>query len=148
FTIAGGKLTTYRKTADRVLKKVRKDMPHKLNDNSRTKEVILPGGDIDEDDDNYKKEMTYKFIQLGLQSKTIERLAGLYVSANVEIIKYGKKDDKWLEELAPGIPAIKGEVKLAVEKEMALTLTDFIDRRSSLLLFEMNTVKKQSMKLQ
>src|SRR5699024_12219403 len=56
FTIAGGKLTTYRKMADRVLKKVSKDMPHKLNDNSRTKEVILPGGDIDEDYDNYKKE--------------------------------------------------------------------------------------------
>src|SRR5690625_6436575 len=80
--------------------------------------------------------MTSKFKQLGLPSKTIERLAWLYGSANLELINYGKKDDKWLEELAPGIPAIKGEVKLAVEKEMALTLTDFIDRRSSLLLFE------------
>ncbi|HLR59887.1 MAG TPA: glycerol-3-phosphate dehydrogenase/oxidase [Pseudogracilibacillus sp.] len=136
FTIAGGKLTTYRKMADRVLKKVSKDMPYKLNDNSRTKEVILPGGDIDEDYDNYKKEMTSKFKQLGLTSKTIERLVWLYGSANLELINYGKKDVKWLEELAPGIPAIKGEVKLAVEKEMALTLTDFIDRRSSLLLFE------------
>src|SRR5699024_9549619 len=124
-TIAGGKLTTYRKMAERVLKKVSKDMPHKLNDNSRTKEVILPGVDIDEDYDNYKKEMTSKFKQLGLQSKTIERLAWLYGSANLELINYGKKDDKWLEERAPGIPAIKGEVKLAVEKEMALTLTDF-----------------------
>src|SRR5699024_7967117 len=85
FTIAGVRITTYREMADRLLKKVSKDLPHKLNDNSRTKEVILPGGDIDEDYDNYKKEMTYKFKQLGLPSKTIERLAWLYGSANLEL---------------------------------------------------------------
>jgi glycerol-3-phosphate dehydrogenase len=30
---------------------------------------------------------------------------------------------------------VRGEVKLAVEREMALTLADFMDRRSALLLF-------------
>src|SRR5690625_4835613 len=86
--------------------------------------------------------MTTKLKQLALPSKTIERLSWLYGSANLELINYGKKDDKWLEELAPGIPAIKGAVKLAVEKEMALTLTDFIDRRSCLLLFEHEHAQK------
>src|SRR5699024_11772497 len=47
-----------------------------------------------------------------------------------------KRVDKLIEQLSAGIPEIKGDIKLAVEKEIALTLTDFIDRRSSLLLFE------------
>src|SRR5699024_11798384 len=34
FTIAGGKLTTYRKMADRVLKKVSKDMPHRSEEHT------------------------------------------------------------------------------------------------------------------
>src|SRR5699024_5753914 len=103
FTISGGKITTYRKMADRVLKKLSKDMHNKLNDNSRTKKDMLTCGDIDEDYDKYKKEITYKIKQLRLQSKTNERLAGLYGLANLELINYGKKYDIWLEELAPGI---------------------------------------------
>src|SRR5699024_11005998 len=76
-TMAGGKLTTYRKMADRVCKRASKEMRHNLNDNRRTKEVILAGRDIDEEYDNYKKEITAKFKPLGLPSKTIERLAWL-----------------------------------------------------------------------
>ena len=33
------------------------------------------------------------------------------------------------------MPAVRGEVKLAVETEMANTLIDFMDRRAALLLF-------------
>lgn len=135
-TIAGGKLTTYRKMSDRVLKEVSKHTKKHINDNRRTKEVILPGGDIGEDYDTYQREMTSNLEEVGLSGETIERLVWLYGSANLEIINYGKVNNKWLEELAVGVPAIKGEVKLAVEKEMALTITDFMDRRSSLLIFE------------
>jgi len=33
------------------------------------------------------------------------------------------------------VPALRGEAKLAVEEEMALTLPDLLDRRLALLLF-------------
>jgi glycerol-3-phosphate dehydrogenase len=36
------------------------------------------------------------------------------------------------------VPAVRGEVRLAVETEMACTLADFMDRRSALLLFSPN----------
>ena len=44
----------------------------------------------------------------------------------------------WLELLHPDIPALRGEVYHAVEQEMALTLTDFMDRRAALLIFSEN----------
>jgi len=37
--------------------------------------------------------------------------------------------------LADGVPSLRGEVRLAVEREMAATLVDFMDRRAALLLF-------------
>ena len=40
-----------------------------------------------------------------------------------------------MEPFGPGVPAFRGEVKLAVECEMASKLIDFMDRRSVLLLF-------------
>ncbi|MDA0313220.1 MAG: hypothetical protein O2992_14040 [Gemmatimonadetes bacterium] len=42
---------------------------------------------------------------------------------------------EWLDRLGPGVPAVRAEVKLAVEKEMAGSLIDFMDRRAALLLF-------------
>ncbi|MCZ6456703.1 MAG: FAD-dependent oxidoreductase, partial [Actinobacteria bacterium] len=47
-------------------------------------------------------------------------------------------DPSWLEPLHPEVPALRGEVFLAVEREMALTLVDFMDRRAALLLFSPN----------
>jgi len=38
-----------------------------------------------------------------------------------------------------GMAAIRGEVRLAVEREMAATLIDVMDRRTALLLFSPNS---------
>src|SRR5699024_9314331 len=45
------------------------------------------------------------------------------------------EDPGWFESLNKDVPAIKGEVRHAVEKEMALSLNDFMVRRAALLLF-------------
>src|SRR5699024_6700435 len=52
-----------------------------------------------------------------------------------ELIKYGLEDPDWFEGLNKDVPAIKGEVRHAVEKEMALSLKDFMVRRAALMLF-------------
>src|SRR5699024_11779398 len=64
-----------------------------------------------------------------------ERLAWFYGPAVHELIKYGLGDPVWFEGLNKDFPAIKGEVRHAVEKEMALSLNDFMVRRAALLLF-------------
>ncbi|MFD1451436.1 glycerol-3-phosphate dehydrogenase/oxidase [Oceanobacillus sojae] len=138
YTIAGGKLTTYRCMASRVLEAAAKDLNINGKENKKTKEVILPGGDIGEDIDTFKEETTSKLIENGIDRETAERLVWLYGSRVIQFIHYGEENAVWLEPLAEGIPAIKAEVRLAVEQEMAQTINDFMDRRSALLIFSHN----------
>jgi glycerol-3-phosphate dehydrogenase len=65
----------------------------------------------------------------------VERLTWLYGAQLDDLMALGDSDPAWLEPLAPGVPALRGEVRLAVEREMAATLSDFLDRRAALLLF-------------
>lgn len=134
-TIAGGKLTTYRSMGKRVMKKVAKNLNIIFGEDDRTAEEVLPGGDIGNDFSTFKKDMEGKLKTYDIDEDTRERLTWLYGSAIHDLIRYGEEDAVWLESLAKGVPAIKGEVKLAVEKEMALSLVDFMDRRAALLLF-------------
>ncbi|SDT39864.1 glycerol-3-phosphate dehydrogenase [Paenibacillaceae bacterium GAS479] len=134
-TVAGGKLTTYRPMADRIMTSVGKELGIELPDNHLTEEVILPGGDIKGDFEQFKGQMTKRLANLGFSDETAERLIWLYGTAIENLLQYANEDPAWLEPIALGIPAIKAEVRLALEKEMALSLTDFLDRRSALLIF-------------
>jgi soluble P-type ATPase len=100
----------------------------------RTAETKLPGapaGDVDA----FHRERARRFTQAGVPTAAIERLCWLYGRQLDELLDLGAADPTWLRPLGEGLPALRGEVKLAVEREMALTLSDFMDRRAALLLF-------------
>jgi glycerol-3-phosphate dehydrogenase len=71
----------------------------------------------------------------GVAEPTVARLCWLYGRQLDGLLALGAADSAWLEPLGDGVPALRGEVKLAVETEMASTLADFMDRRAALLLF-------------
>jgi glycerol-3-phosphate dehydrogenase len=73
--------------------------------------------------------------EAGVDDATVARLRWLYGRQLDALLALGSRDPDWLEPLGPGVPAVRGEVKLAVETEMASTLPDFMDRRGALLLF-------------
>ena len=52
-----------------------------------------------------------------------------------DLLELAETDARWLETLGPGMPAVRGEVKLAVKQEMASPLIDFMNRRVTLFLF-------------
>ncbi|TFJ94260.1 glycerol-3-phosphate dehydrogenase/oxidase [Lentibacillus salicampi] len=137
-TVAGGKLTTYRNMGKRVMQEVAKNLNLIFDDDNRTAEVVLPGSDIGGDFSAFKREMKRILAACHIRQETAERLTWLYGSAIHDLMRYGQEDPVWLESLSENVPAIKGEVRLAVEKEMAQTLIDFIDRRAALLLFGNN----------
>ncbi len=137
-SIAGGKLTTYRPMAARIMQDVAKELKIELNHYDKTADVVLPGGNLGQSFEVYQAEMTKRLVAKGVSEPTIERLTWLYGTAINDLLQYGSESSVWLEPLASDVPALKGEVKLAVEQEMALTVTDFMDRRSSLLLFSPN----------
>lgn len=118
-TVAGGKLTTYRPMSRRVMTCVQAAlrMPPDA-DAGRSATVPLPGAGAP--------------VSLDIDPQAQERIAWLYGARTRNLQAMGAE---WLAPLAPGVPVLRGEVRLAVEQEMALTLTDFLDRRSSLLLF-------------
>lgn len=139
-TVAGGKLTTYRPMARRILEAVAHASDVPLPGRDRTAEVPLagapPGGE--EGLEAYRRTWDHRLEDLGVEEETRRRLLELYGTEVEDLVEYGDEDARWLEPLAPGVPALRGEVRHAVEREMALVLPDILDRRLALLLFAPN----------
>ncbi len=133
-TVAGGKLTTYRRMAGRVVEALCDELGRPPIDEDRTAETRLPGAP-DGDVESYVRARGQRLEERGVPAACVRRLEWLYGLQLDELLAMGSDDGSWLQPLGEGVPAVRGEVKLAVEREMALTLVDFMDRRSALLLF-------------
>jgi glycerol-3-phosphate dehydrogenase len=138
-TVAGGKLTTYRQMARRVLELADPDLGPAPGLPDRTATVPLPGAVVGPEGlEAYHAERSRDLIDAGVEPAIVERLCWLYGNQLDHLLAYAAGDPSWLEPLDPDVPALRGEVRLAVEREMALTLVDFMDRRAALLLFSPN----------
>lgn len=135
-SVVGGKLTTYRRMGERVMEHVGRELGRDLGDASLAAATPLPGGDLgDRDSEALGTAMAEALAARGVSARAAVRIAWLYGSRAEELVRLGDDDPAWLEPLGPGCPAVRGEVRLAVEQEMALTLGDILDRRTALLLF-------------
>jgi len=133
-TIAGGKLTTYRRMAARVIEVLEADLGAPPKDEDRTADVPLPGAPAG-DMVAFETEHAHRLARAGVEERAVPRLLWLYGRQLDDLLELGERDPTWLAPLGPGVPAVRGEALLAVEQEMAGTLIDFMDRRSALLLF-------------
>ena len=120
--------------AERTLDEVQKVLGPPPRDEIRTTSVPLPGAP-EGDFEKFKSQTTERLRAGGVPAATVTRLQWLYGRQLHHLLELAETEAKWLEPLGPGVPAVRGEVKLAVEREMASTLIDFMDRRSALLLF-------------
>ncbi|MFZ5825049.1 MAG: FAD-dependent oxidoreductase [Bacillota bacterium] len=138
-TLAGGKLTTYRAMAGRLMEHVAQELGRDLGDNRRTLEVPLPGADLGgRRFEEFRAAMQDRLTARGVSERAANRITWIYGGRVQELLRFGEEDSAWLKPLAEGVDALRGEVRLAVEQEMALTLPDFMDRRAALLLFAEN----------
>ena len=134
-TVAGGKLTTYRPMARRTLKAVARQLGERLP-KDRSAQIPLPGGDLGgADPEAYRAARGADLIARGVAPATAARLTWLYGRQLEDLLALADRDPDWLEPLHPEVPALRGEVRLAAEREMAGSLIDFMDRRSALLIF-------------
>ena len=142
--IAGGKLTGYRKMAQRVVDVVAQNFSRaeKRNiSNCTTNEIQLSGGKINKElaFSEFVKSKIQNGLTLGLSVKEAEKLTNRYGSNIDEIYTIIEK----LNEEKSTLPALlRAQLVYAIEKEMCVTPSDFFIRRTALLYFDIETVKK------
>ena len=136
--IAGGKLTTHRSMAENLIDQVLERYGHLLEGEFQpctTAEVALTGGEMSDFPSYYRAQSQGLKRRWGLSLTSIEHLIHSYGNSHMEILALALRDRKLLDPLGPGCRVIKAQVLYAVEDEMALTLEDFMSRRTDLLHF-------------
>jgi glycerol-3-phosphate dehydrogenase len=131
-SIAGGKLTAYRRMAERVTDLVCKRLGRGAP--CRTGEIALPDGELDPDE----------VVRLAARAR--ERLPALPAGGGTRLVRlHGLgvarllariEADPAAGEALGGSGVLRAEVETALEDEMALTLEDVLERRTRLLLFD------------
>lgn len=136
-SIAGGKLTGYRKMAKKVtdmaLQRLVNEFKYK-DISCQTRHVVLQGGDI-EDMASFKSDLRASLKSLGIAENKAFYLTNNYGSQALKVLANLEGNDK---EIALGI----AEVSYAIRFEAMHTLSDFFIRRTGKLFFDPSSVGK------
>ncbi|MFZ4452750.1 glycerol-3-phosphate dehydrogenase/oxidase [Salibacterium aidingense] len=145
FSIAGGKLTGYRKMAENVVDKVAERFQKEYElifQRCQTKHWTLSGGDVGDARafQAFVKEKTKLGEEAGLSPEEASKLADTYgsnVDRLYEILQLESTEERKPYGLPPFVYA---QVKYALEEEMTETLLDFFTRRTGALYFDIHWV--------
>jgi len=123
-SVLGGKITAYRAVAEQTVDLV----CHKLAAKApcTTAEVPLPGAPIVP-----QQSLQQAANERGLSSDTVAHLASLYGSRFSQVLDILNSNPKGAQPLCPHSQDILAQVQHAVEQEGALTIEDFLLRRSA-----------------
>jgi glycerol-3-phosphate dehydrogenase len=128
-TVSGAKYTTARAVAERVTRRLLAKLRRPAVA-CRTATTTLPGGSIR--DVGLAIADARREHDAGLPSDTIPHLIGAYGSRYRDVLDLAADRSEWRTRLAPDSPVIGAELVLAARKEMALTLSDAVLRRTPL----------------
>jgi glycerol-3-phosphate dehydrogenase len=145
-TIAGGKLTGYRKMAETIVNIIAKQLSrldHMPYPASETKHMPISGGDVG-GSEQYKQYVVEKVLEgqrLGL-SEADARLLVLRYGSNIDRLYKGiNKYHQEAEDI--GLPLhLVLSIVYSIEHEMAMSPSDFFIRRTGALYFNMPFVQK------
>jgi glycerol-3-phosphate dehydrogenase len=128
FTIAGGKLTTYRRMAAELVDQVVQEL-HRLDGRPAAKapptgEEPLPGGEA-------RDLETFRMsgVELGLRAETVDHLLRHYGTEAAAIYNLVREQRDLMTPLEPSHPAIEAEVIHVTRREFAQHLDDVLLRR-------------------
>lgn len=140
-TIAGGKLTGYRKMAETVTDLIALRLSERGQGtfaSCRTKELPISGGDMGGSSNylQFIEKMTEEAAKFGLDRVEGRRLASIYGTNTQTVFRYAA-------EGRPGLPAgLYAQLLYAIEHEMCTTPSDFFVRRTGLLYFDIDLVQR------
>jgi glycerol-3-phosphate dehydrogenase len=135
-SIAGGKLTTFRRMAERTsdmvcarLKELGSGPFKSLGNSDNTP---LSGGETGEDVASFAARLKSKWPST---ADLVDRLVRLYGTEAQQIVEGIVGDPAMGERMAPNSPLTRAEVEHAVRCEVAATVEDVLERRTRLFLF-------------
>ncbi|MDQ0208356.1 glycerol-3-phosphate dehydrogenase/oxidase [Alkalicoccobacillus murimartini] len=138
FTIAGGKLTGYRKMADSVVKMMVAELPGNYPE-CKTEKMLLSGGDVGGSDqfETFVKKYVAEGRERGLSEDEAVELVHRYGSNIHQVFSHLESaKDKALP------PYLQATLDYALENEMTATPLDFFVRRTGYLYFHIDKVLK------
>ena len=138
-SIAGGKLTGYRKMAERVVDMVVEEHFKERQLNPCATDTILLSGNAFK---NYQEVVQYR---VSIQKQLA--ISGLQDQANYLVSTYGNQTDNILLHARQagnisGNSLLQAELDFSVEHEMALRPCDFLIRRTGWLFFDISKLKR------
>ncbi len=122
-SILGGKNTAYRAIAEEAVDLVCKKLDIRVPCN--TSNTPLPGAPAVQSRDMAKSAREY-----GLPLETVAHLAAIYGSRYTTVLNYVSAEKRLRDPIAPGGRDILAQIKHAVVEEAAMTVSDFMLRRS------------------
>lgn len=143
-SIAGGKLTGYRKMAESIVDLVAEQLAEedgRMFPGTRTKEMPISGGDVG-GSAGFRGFIDQKVAvgrKFGLEEKVVRSLAQRYGS-NLDVI-FGLYEEESREEGGLN-PVVRSILRYAMEYESAYKPTDFFIRRTSALFFHIDWVRE------
>lgn len=140
-TIAGGKLTGYRKMAEKIIDLVAEQLNKEFDyqfGSSMTKRLPISGGDISGSKffESFVEKRTEVGKQYGLSAQESEELARFYGTNVDKLFDYVAKANGSLP------PMVYGQLYYAMDEEAATTPVDFFVRRTGALFFKIDFVQQ------
>ena len=127
-SVLGGKITAYRGISEETVNLLCKKLG--IRAGCSTAKYLLPGASTID-----KTAVEKAAKDTGLSMDTINQLIKIYGSRYNSVLKYALEDERLCKPLSKNGTAILAQVKHAVLEESALSLNDFMLRRSLLGLY-------------
>lgn len=144
-TIAGGKLTGYRKMAESVVNLVLSQLSGKNKGfpTCSTDRITLSGGNVGGSAgySSFIQENVAEGIKLGLTKEEAEKLVNRYGSNISYVYEVIRQSSQQAAEAGLSVE-VYASLLYGIQHEMVTTLSDFFIRRTSALLFDINWVQK------
>jgi glycerol-3-phosphate dehydrogenase len=137
YAIVGGKLTNARAMAERAVDRVVEAEAGLLSQSPagcRTARAPLPGATARFD--RYRTQAVAALVRgWDISDEAAGHLVDTHGTDHVRVLAQARKDPELLDPVVPGSPVLLAEAAFAAEAEMAVSLEDFMRRRSDLMLF-------------
>jgi glycerol-3-phosphate dehydrogenase len=138
-SIAGGKLTTARRMGAEVVDEAvewlkKSGHPPATHKSVNTAQLALPGavGWPTDDDGTQVAERVAEAANGALDPVTCRYLADRYGMLALDLVRAAAAEPDGLAPILAGRPEIRGQIAWAVRRELALTVTDFMARRTQI----------------